>query len=296
VTLDATFRLATPADKPAILAIAAQVWEGDDYVPDVIDDWLAEENADLVAAFVGEQLVAFARYDRVLPGYAWFEGLRTDPAWQGRGLGKAMTAHLLGRARADNMERVGLSTYFDNFASQRVTESHGFSRVAGFVYCEAGQDSPARAMAAACPDAVDVSAGEAAAFILRSTCLAAAQGFLPHSWRFYPFARDPRVVLGRMARLLGIRREGALAALLCIGAATHGPHACSIDFLDGDPTVLPALAQHALHLASSARYVESMVPSRDGAPAASLSTLRELGFTVWNEGKEDVYVYELALR
>jgi GNAT superfamily N-acetyltransferase len=295
VTLDVTFRPATPADKPAILAIAAQVWEGDDYVPDVIDDWLAEPDADLVAACVGDQLVAFARYDRVLPRHAWFEGLRTDPAWQNRGLGKAMTAHLLERARADGMARVGLSTYFDNLASQRVTESHGFSRVAGFVYCEAGQDSPARAAAAVCEEIEVISRNEAAAFILHSLFMAAAQSFLPHSWRFYPFTRAPQVALSRMARVFGIRRNGALAALLCMGAATHGPDAASIDFLDGDPALLPRLARHALHLAGSARHVESMMPCWNGVSAPAVAVLRELGFTVWNEGQEDVYIYERSL-
>jgi GNAT superfamily N-acetyltransferase len=295
MTLGVTFRLAAPADKPAILAIAAQVWEGDDYVPDVIDDWLADPHADLVAACVDDQLVAFARYDRVMPGYAWFEGLRTDPVWQGRGLGKAMTSHLLARAQADGMERVGLSTYFDNYASQRVTESQGFSRAAGFVYCEAGQDSPARTAAAASAEAVAVPPDEAAAFIQRSPFLSASHGFLPHGWRFYPFARGPAVALSHMGRVLGVRRQGALAALLCIGTSIHGGRDFSIDFLDGDPDLLPVLARHAVHLAGSDTYVYSMAPAWNGVSVPALAALRDLRFTVWNEGKEDVYVYERSL-
>lgn len=64
-----TVRPATAADKPRILAIAAQVWEGEDYVPDVIDEWLAPGAAELVAGCAGDELVGFARYDRPFRDY-----------------------------------------------------------------------------------------------------------------------------------------------------------------------------------------------------------------------------------
>ena len=36
------FREATPLDKEGILKIASRTWEGWDYVPLIIDDWLRE--------------------------------------------------------------------------------------------------------------------------------------------------------------------------------------------------------------------------------------------------------------
>jgi len=293
--MDISFRLVTPADKPRILEIAAQVWEGEDYVPDVIDDWLAPTSAVLIAACVGDTPVAFGRYDQLLPDYVWLEGLRTDPAWQGRGIAKALTAHMLARARADGAQRVGLSTYLDNLASQRTVEAHGFHRAAGFVYLEARADAPARGQAQLSARVAEVSPGEAAAFIAGSAALALGRGFLPQGWRFHPFARSPAQALAAIAHLLGVRRAGQLAALLCLARPVHGPHVASISFLEGEPAAMAELARHALHLAAAARYVEAMIPRQGEIAAPALAVLQALGFAVWNDGREDVFVYERVL-
>lgn len=293
--MDISFRLATPTDKPRILEIAAQVWDGEDYVPDVIDDWLAPGAAVLVGACVGDMLVAFGRYDRALPDTVWLEGLRTDPAWQGRGIAKALTAHMLERARADGAQRIGLSTYLDNLASQRTVEAHGFRRTADFVYLEARADAPARGQAQPSARVVEAPPVAAAAFIAGSASLALGRGFLPQGWRFHPFPRSPKRALAAMAHLLGIQRDGQLAALLCLGKPVHGPHVASISFLEGEPAAMAELARHALHLAAATRYVEAMAPRRGETAAPALDVLRELGFAVWNDGAADVFVYERQL-
>ncbi len=290
-----TFRPAAAADKPRILAIAAQVWEGEDYVPDVVDEWLAPGTAELIAACAGDELVGFARYDRPFRDYAWFEGLRIDPAWQGRGIAVALMRTMLERARQEGMRRVGASTYLDNLASQHIMEAQGFARVASFVYCEAGPEELAHAAATPSDSVISVPPDEALAFIRRSRFLEVARGFFPHGWRFYPFALGPEVVLGRMRYLFGVRRRGKLAALLCAGEPAHGPRTFSIDYLDGDPDVMPTLARHALHLAGPGTYAEAMAPRWGDDAMPALAVLRGLGLNVWNDGREDVFVYEAAL-
>lgn len=290
-----TFRPAVLADRERILEIAAQTWDGEDYIPEVIDQWLAPGPAQVIVATLDGRLAALARYDRTFPGYAWFEGLRTDPAHQNRGLGKALTGHLIARARADGASRIGLSTYVDNYPSQRVVESYGFRRVATFVDCSADVEAVA-AQARASSSAVMASREEAAACILESSALRLGQGFLPHNWRFYPFARDPKLALGYMAHILAIRDGNGLAALLCVGDATpHGASAFSIDFLEGDPDALLVLVRHALTFARGARYIEAMAPSWEGTAGVGLEVLQALGIKPWYDGKEDVFVYELDL-
>jgi hypothetical protein len=126
--------------------------------------------------------------------------------------------------------------------------------------------------------------------------LAAGRGFLPHSWRFYPFHRGPELAMRRMTHRLGIRQGKRLAALLCIGDHTpHGPSSFSLDFLEGEPAALAVLVRHALTtLSTTENYVEAMVPCRDGVAVKTMSLLRDLGFEPWNGGKEDVLVFERA--
>lgn len=289
---DLTFRPATFDDKPRILEIAAQIWEGDDYLPEVLDDWLASQAGALIVAELDARVAGFARYDRSFPGYAWFEGLRMDPAYRGRGIAKAITGRLVEMARADGVERMGLSTYFDNVASQKVTAGFGFAKVAGFAACSGGVDS-LRPNAVASTRVEPIPLGEAQAFVAASEALAAGQGFLPHSWRFYPFARGPELALRRMEHRLGIRKGRRLIALLLAGDHTpHGPSSFSLDFLEGEQAALAELVQHALSLMTDEKYVEAMIPCRDGAALPTLKTLQEAGFEPWNDGREDVLVFE----
>ena len=73
-------RLATSEDRPRILEISAQIWEGEDYVPAVIDDWLSAPGSELLVATLAGELIAFAHLQWLSPHYVWLEGIRTDPA------------------------------------------------------------------------------------------------------------------------------------------------------------------------------------------------------------------------
>ncbi len=279
-------------DKPAVLAIAAQTWDGDDYIQDVLDDWLASATGTVVVAELDDRVVGLGRYDRTFPRYGWLEGLRVDPEFTGRGVAKALTAHMIELARRDGADRLGLSTYFDNLASQRVSMSFGFMHVAGFAACSA--DAASLRPRAIVSDRVEViPPNEAIAFIATSQALAAGQGFLPHSWRFYPWSRGPELALGRMAHRLGIRQRDQLVALICIGDhAPHGPASCSIDFLEGPDELCAELVRHALTLLTTEHYLEAMVPCREGQALSTLAVLRGQGLEPWNGGREDVLVFE----
>lgn len=293
--MDFTCRPVTPADKPRILEITSQVWEGEDYVPHVIDDWLAPGPARLRAVCAGDVLVGFARYDRTIPGYAWFEGMRTDPAWEGRGVAKGLMRHLLVLAQQDGVRRVGASTYLDNLASQHILETNGFTRVASFVYCQAEARDLRPESSRSLDEVLPISPDEALDFVTRSRFLQVAGGFLPHGWRFYPFASGPEIALGQMRHLRGVRRAGELVALLCTGGLAHGPGASSIDFLDGEVEAMRVLARHALGPDGGAGPAEAMVPAAGDQAAPALDVLRDLGFNAWNDYREDVFVYERAM-
>jgi GNAT superfamily N-acetyltransferase len=290
---DIQLRRAVLSDRADIFAIAARVWDGEDYLPDVIDDWLKPGPAQLIVATLEGQVVGLARYVAEFPGFVWLEGLRVHPERQGRGIAKALTGRMIEMAGAAGADLVALSTYLDNYASQKVSASFGFKPAAGFAYCE-GKPESVLPYAAASPRVADVPRAEAAAFIAASRSLRAGAGYLPHSWRFYPFARGPELALARMERLLGIRAaSGQLAALLCLGDRTpHGPTVMSLDFLEGAPDAMAELVRHALSLARHEKYLEAMIPCDGDAALPSLAALTGTGFQLWNEGQADVLVFE----
>ena len=129
-------RRARPADRQRILDISAQIWDGYDYVPLMLDEWLAGTAGELLVAALDGDVAAFSYRTWVAEGHAWLQGIRTDTALRGKGLGRALTERSIERAWADGARRIGLSTYIDNHASMHIVESFGFRRMASFVYLE----------------------------------------------------------------------------------------------------------------------------------------------------------------
>lgn len=189
-------RKATPQDTKRILAISAQIWDGNDYVPSTLAGWLTDPNGELLVAEVDGAVVGFAYRTWLLPGHAWLQGIRTDPLARGKGVGKALSHALIDRSREEGATRISLSTYIDNTASLRLIDSLGFERVASFVYLERTSAAPPW------PDPLDpgvaeVPADDAVCFVSESRYLATAHGWYPVEWLFLPFADRPQSFLQR---------------------------------------------------------------------------------------------------
>jgi ribosomal protein S18 acetylase RimI-like enzyme len=290
-------RWVTEADRPRIVEISSQIWDGHDYVPELLDEWLADAAGEVVGAVIEDELVGFARRTWLAPGLAWFEGIRTDPTYRGRGIGRAITEYLIDRAKAAGAVRIGLSTYVTNAASIHIIESYGFEQVATFVYRERPADAPSlKPDVGADPQIAPVSEGETVEYIAGSSFLRLARRRFPRGWRFFPFDHDPREAVARMGLRLGWREGARLRALLCArwrpGASDH----TVFNFVDGDPEAMRGLLRHALGLYESTE-IAVMVPVAAGETAAVGPVLDEFGFQSWSEGTPDadVYVYELAL-
>jgi len=287
-----TLRKAVASDKPRITEISSQIWDGDDYVPEVLDDWLADSSGEVIVAIVDGKLISFARRSYLLPGYAWFEGARTDPAHRNTGVFQEISRYFLDAAQREGADLIGLSTHIDNEASIHIIEKNGFRKAASYVYLEAGHDASVRREGRPSPRAFEVSREDAIPFIHSSKFLHASHGHFPHGSKFYPFERDSQQVVARMQSILGIREEGRLIALLCIGQSHRHEQEFTIDFIDGRPDAIEELLRHAIHMAAEHRAVEMMIPKDEAAQAPVLPVLEHMGFEAWNHFAPDVFVYE----
>jgi ribosomal protein S18 acetylase RimI-like enzyme len=287
-------RPATPEDRPRIVEISSQIWDGHDYVPELLDEWFADAEGEVVGAVLDGGLVGFARRTWLAPRLAWFEGIRTDPASRGRGAGRAITEHLIHRAEAAGAERISLSTYVDNEASIHIIESCGFERVATFVYRERPADAPPiETGPEADPRIVAVTEGETIDFVADSPFLRLANRRFPRGWRFFPFDHDPATAVARMSVRLGWRSGDRIEALLCSRWPPGAPKTV-VNFLDGEPEAMRELLRHALALYPAAE-IAFMVPAAEGRVAAVDPLLDEHGFALWADGDPDVFLYELSL-
>ena len=285
-------RRARSEDKPRILEISSQIWEGNDYVPFVFDDWLSDAGGEFVVALVDGLLVGFAHRTYLAPGYAWLEGIRTDPAHRGTGAAKEITQHFLEGVRQERADRVGLSTHIENEASIHIIRSSGFEEVARFT--NLGGEKTTSAWSAARPSdrVCEVPLAQAVQFVRRSQSLKIGRGFVPHGWTFYPFDRAPEGALRGAPHLLGVRDGGRLLGLLAGGYPRQG-ELYPIHFLEGSEEAVEVLVRHALHLAGSCRYVDLMAPGGEN-DLGLFAALTQLGLKPWAKTTPDVFVFERA--
>ncbi len=193
-----TVRRMTPADKPALMAIAARIWDGTDYLPAVFDDWVADRDGEFAAVFLGERLVGCGKLTFLTPADAWFEGLRKDPDLATKGVTTTVTAHFL-RALAGRpgLRSVRFSTSVRNLASITANERMGFRRYAT-LSCKVWAGTKAELEAAAAIPAAGrgllvrriEDAASACGFLEAGGYLDATRGLLPDGWRAFPYSRD----------------------------------------------------------------------------------------------------------
>ncbi len=286
-------RKARQEDTKRILAISAQIWDGNDYVPSALADWLANPSGELLVAEVDGTVASFAYRTWLLPGHAWLQGIRTDPAYRGKGVGRTLSRALIDRSCQDGATRISLSTYFDNTPSIRIIESLGFERVASFVYLERTEKaSPLPATAD--PGITEPTLDEVVQLVSASPYLATAHGWYPFEWLFLPFAARPQVFLEKTPYRIGTRSNGGWRSLLCASPGREDGDAAFLSFLDGDPSDFAALLVQASRDLATTMW-ESMIPRRGEDVALALASLRRLGFSPWQDGKEDVLCYDLVV-
>jgi RimJ/RimL family protein N-acetyltransferase len=133
-----TFRAVTAADRDALERIAAQTWDGNDYLMDVFETWLADPEGMFYAGCLPDgRLAGTAKLTRFGDGEWWLEGIRVDPTLRGQGIGRAI--HAYGVALAEALQRarggtgeVRFCTDLSNAPVHRMAAAFQFRQVAQF--------------------------------------------------------------------------------------------------------------------------------------------------------------------
>jgi N-acetylglutamate synthase-like GNAT family acetyltransferase len=123
-------RKVSTSDHNDILEISRHIWEGNDYLPTVIDEWLSDQNSHTYGVEADSHLVALANLRLIENGRTgWMEGLRVHPDYRGKGFADILTKHLLKKAEKLGVERLRHTTSTQNHASMRLAEKYGFVKI-----------------------------------------------------------------------------------------------------------------------------------------------------------------------
>jgi GNAT superfamily N-acetyltransferase len=213
--IEVTCRPAKESDKADMLELTRTIWDGNDYVPEVWDYWLADKQGQLVAAEYLGKVLGVGKITRLSEQDWWFEGLRVHPEFQGRGIASQMHNYMVETWLRIGKGTVRLGTNSNRYAVHHMCERKGFKKIADFTFFVA----PAEALTQGnLPEAYqEVQRSEIAevmALVAQSSMHAWMGGLLYLHWRWAPLREcylEKMVEKGKICWWRG--RQGVLAYL-----------------------------------------------------------------------------------
>jgi GNAT superfamily N-acetyltransferase len=88
-------RPALPLDTQDMLELTSQIWEGDDYIPKVWQEWLFDPQGLLAVAEFRGKIVGIGKLTRLSKQDWWLEGLRVHPEFEGQRIASRIQSYLL---------------------------------------------------------------------------------------------------------------------------------------------------------------------------------------------------------
>jgi GNAT superfamily N-acetyltransferase len=119
-------RPALPKDTPDVMELTRTIWDGHDYVPQVWDAWLHDQDGLLAVAEYGGRVVGTGKLTRLGAGEWWLEGLRVHPEFEGRGIASHIQDYTLDFWRRQGGGTIRLVTGSSRKAVHRLCERTGF--------------------------------------------------------------------------------------------------------------------------------------------------------------------------
>lgn len=114
-------------DKEAVLRISKKIWEGEDYVPQVFDEWVQDKKGLFAGYFIEEKLVGFGKITFLTDHDVWLEGLRKDQDCKVKGVGKRLSRYCFDYLKTiPDLHSIRFSTYVYNYESIAINTKMGF--------------------------------------------------------------------------------------------------------------------------------------------------------------------------
>jgi len=278
-----------PEDKKRVFEIAAKIWEDDDYVPAVFEDWVKDESSIFAAVLHEEELVGFGRMCNLGNGDFWLEGLRKDPDSNISGVGKAISTYMFDHLRKHKFNSLRFSTYFDNQASVKINEKRGFERILTL-------SLKMRDLKTDFEDFNNIDSNpdldELMTYLEESSYLKMCKRFLAKGWVVYPYNKDLIKKLLNEKKIAVYRENDNICGAI-IATDTHYIQEWWISFLEGESEeIIQTLLSYADWQATKLKKKELLVLLPDSCLQKEVCV--KDGFGSW-EQENDFFLYELPL-
>lgn len=283
------------SDKERILEISSKIWEGDDYVSSIFDEWVKDENGEFTGVWLNNQLIGFGKLTFITPTDVWLEGLRKDLRLKQKGVGTALTKYYLEKLRYEpNLTSIRFATYFKSYASIKLSERLGFELVAKLSLKEFDLNTYKKEIKKS-KNVKAISNKEIILnYIHKSRWFELSKNFITIGWIAYPYSDDfitERFV--KQNKCYGIIERNEIKGLILWGKA-HSKVSLKISFFDAkDNEKASNLFDFIKSYAISQGYenIEAIIPDIERVK----KYFTKSGFESWDQ-EHDFLIYEFPLQ
>ncbi len=282
------FRQLTLEDKDQVIRICKTIWDGDDYIPNIFEEWVEEDNSYFIGLFNDDNLIGFGRLASHGDGHYWLEGLRKNHDLKVKGIGKKIANYLIKIAMDNECQSLKFSTYYDNVESISLNEKIGFAKIKEWSYleleiAELAKDSYKQAG----EDLSQPTLEEFRNFILESSFYKEMDGYLCQGWKVFNVSRQYLSQLYHKSTAYTITKDSQIEAM--VTSLLDNDKNIFISFLEYKTkaqchSLLSRLIGQAK--AGGNKAISIIVPSH-----YRVECLYDFGFKSW-ERKDDFQLYE----
>lgn len=126
---DLIIRPATAADTGKVFTFLEDVWDGEDYLSQVWDEWLGDESGRLVVAELDSEPIGTGRIVNLGWNEYWLEGLRVACEHRGKGVAQRIQNYLLDCWEQSSGTSVGYLTHRDQIAVHKLSRAGQFHHI-----------------------------------------------------------------------------------------------------------------------------------------------------------------------
>jgi len=279
-------------DKKRVLEIAAKIWEGDDYLPQVFDEWVHDPNGVFAGLWENEILIGFGHLKYLTPTDIWLEGLRKDPDLNVKGVGEKLSHYYLKILKQNpNITSVRFSTYFDNIASIRLNEKFGFKKILYLSHKELELKKVENPKILT-NLTIEKDFNRIQKYIVNSSFLRLSKNFICKGWIVYPYSRELLKQFYYKGQILSFQENEVIKGVAIYSKVKY-KDVFWISFLEAENELIYAeLLQYLINIAKSQKkkYIEINLPE--------LTKLKKVcakyKFESWKQ-ENDFFLYELPL-
>ena len=130
--LDITCRPAKESDTSDVLNFTRLIWDGEDYIPEAWEEWLADPDGLLAVAEYKGHAVGIGKLSKISSTDWWLEGLRVNPKFEQHGIGTRIHHFLLDHFQKYCHGKLRLATSSERVQVHHLCHRTGFIKIGEF--------------------------------------------------------------------------------------------------------------------------------------------------------------------